>query len=821
MSRAWEAELLALWQRLRAPGGAPGHGDVPSLRTVAARSGYSAGFVSEVLRGRKRPSPESAAAIATALGATGPDVQAARTYAERIRDSPVRREPAPSRVPPARGEPHWPNQVGVVPRPADCWQDRRLVDELASDPPGSPSPEPTCVLTGLGGVGKTQIAAAHARSLLTAGKLDLLVWVNAAHRHGIVAGYAQAASRTPGVDTTDDADAARHFLTWAAGTDRRWLVVLDDLTSPGDAAGLWPPDTGNGRTLVTTRRRDAALAGAGRRIITVRPFTTAESAAYLARKFAADRRRLRGADRLADELGHLPVAMAQAAAYIHDRALSCRQYHERLTARLAKLADLVPEPDALPDDQQVAVGATWSLSVRLADRLRPKGLARPLLETAAFLDPNGIPVGLFEHAAVLAHIVRRRPASGAADVGPGDVIDALTSLQRLNLVAIDQTAAVVRVHALVQRATRDGLSGGQRRGALRAAANALDGLWLATGSGLPPEGLLRLNALALHRHTDEELIRTGVHPLLFRLVTSLGRAGHVTAAVELAQSVNQAASRMLGHEHPDTLATRGDLTFWHGESGAPANAAAAARRLVADCHRVLGPEHRHTLSARHQAAGWVGRAGAPKQAVADLRRLLIDRIRILGPDHPDTLNNRNSLAGWRGYAGDPHGAVAELRAVLADRIRVLGPDHAETLDTRHHLAQWLGETGDPAAAAQAFTTLLHDRRRVLGPGHRDTLATRYRLARWQAAAGRPADALTAMRHLVADCSTLLGSRHPDTLTARAALADLYGHRGHPQLAVATLEAVLADRLAVLEAGHPDIGATRDGLTRWRTAAGER
>ncbi|MFI6128513.1 tetratricopeptide repeat protein [Micromonospora sp. NPDC051141] len=816
MSEAWEAEILVLWQRLRAPAETSGRGAVPSLRAVAARSGYSVGFLSEVLRGRKRPSPDAAAAIAEALGGTAYDVRAARTYAERMRDSPVPRPPAPTRARVHRtGDPHWPCRIGVVPHAADCWQRRPISSELAADSPGTASSEPTSVLTGLGGVGKTQVAVAHALDLWTRGALDMLVWANAAHRHGIVAAYAQAAQFATGADQTDDTEAARRFLAWAASTDRRWLVVLDDLAAPGDIADLWPPNTAHGRTLVTTRRRDAALAHEGRRFITVQPFTPAESMAYLTKKFATAPQRMPGAAQLANDLGHLPVAMGQAAAYIQDRGLTCQEYRRRLTARLAKLADLLPEPDALPDDYHAAVSATWSLSVRLADRLRPKGLARPLLDMAAWLDPNGIPVVLFEHAAVRAYLARRRPT---ADLRTGDASDALGSLHRLNLVTVDDSAAVVRVHALVQRATRDGLGSSWRRHALRAAADALNAIWLDTGGNDIPEEVLHSNALALHRHADDQLVRDGVHPLLFRATTSLGRAGHVAAAVRLAQWLNETASRLLGEDHPDTLAARGDLAFWRGEAGAPSNAAAAAQRLVADCRRALGPRHRQTLNARHHAAGWHGRAGAPQRAVAELSDLLADRIRILGPDDPDTLNNRNSLAGWLGYAGDPRGAVAALRSVLMDRVRILGDDHTDTLDTRHHLAHWLGEAGDPAAAAAAFESLLDDRRRVLGAQHRDTLATRYRLARWRAAAGDSARALRDTQQLVEDCREALGTHHPDTLTTEAALAELYGEQGNPQLAVALLKRVLTDRLAVLERNHPDIARTRERLARWTSAS---
>jgi transcriptional regulator with XRE-family HTH domain len=786
-------------------------------RDVARRSGYSAGYVSEVLRGRKRPSPEAAEAIAQALGGTPNDVQAARTYAERMRDSPVRRPSDRSpKQDPRRRETTWPCRVGVVPAVADCRQARDLSADLARDSPGTEVPEPTRVLTGLGGVGKTQLACSHALDLWERGQLDLLLWANATHDQAIVTAYAQAARAVTGFDDADDAVAARRFLSWAASTDRRWLVVIDDLLAPSTMADLWPPRNGNGRTLITTRRRDAALVGEGRRFITVEPFTPTESVAYLTRKFAGHPERVEGADRLAEELGHLPVALAQAAAYIQDRGLTCNDYRRRLATRLAALADLLPESDALPDGQHVAVSATWSLSVVLADRLRPKGLARPLLEIAAFLDPNGIPLALFESEAVTAYVAARRPAAArSAGLQAAVAGDALGSLHRLNLVTVDQPGAVVRVHALVQRAARDGLNNPERRRAARAAADALGSLWVEAGASRPSEEALRSNALLLYRQAGDHLIRRGVHPLVFRITTSLGRCGQVSAALAHAHQVSDAAARLLGADHPDVLAARGDVAFWQGEAGAPSRAAAAAQRLVDECSQILGPEHRQTLTARHHVAGWHGRAGGPWQAVIEFQELLADRIRILGADDPDTLNNRNSLAGWRGYAGDAEGAVTELRAVLADRTRVLGPDHAETLDTRHHLAKWLGEAGDPAAAAAALSELLMDRQRLVGAEHRDTLATRYRLACWHAADGRIEEAVVEQQQLVEDCLRILGPAHPDTLTVQMALADLHGRRGVPELAVATLEAVLAGQRQVLERDHPSIRRTSQELAKWK------
>ncbi|GIF08888.1 hypothetical protein [Actinoplanes siamensis] len=77
-------------------------------------------------------------------------------------------------------------------------------------------------------------------------------------------------------------------------------------------------------------------------------------------------RLLDDADGLAADLGYLPLALAQAAAYLLDRRLSCAGYRARLADQRRQLADLVPEEGALPDEHQATVAATWALSIDLA-----------------------------------------------------------------------------------------------------------------------------------------------------------------------------------------------------------------------------------------------------------------------------------------------------------------------------------------------------------------------------------------------------------------------------------------------------------------------
>ncbi|HYB37805.1 MAG TPA: tetratricopeptide repeat protein [Mycobacterium sp.] len=74
-------------------------------------------------------------------------------------------------------------------------------------------------------------------------------------------------------------------------------------------------------------------------------------------------------------------------------------------------------------------------------------------------------------------------------------------------------------------------------------------------------------------------------------------------------------------------------------------------RLLTEQQRVLGADHPDTLATRNNLAFWRGEGGDVAGAITEFERLLTDRIRVLGADHPDTLATRNNLAFWRGRGG--------------------------------------------------------------------------------------------------------------------------------------------------------------------------
>ncbi|MFJ6671275.1 tetratricopeptide repeat protein [Actinosynnema sp. NPDC091369] len=686
-------------------------------------------------------------------------------------------------------------RVGVPAMLADGFQAREQA-ELLNRNGGA-----VLVLSGNGGMGKTQLAAHHAAARWADPDLRLAMWVSASTRESVLSSYAEAASRVLGTDFPHPEVAALRLREWLAGSGERWLIVLDDLRHPEHLHELWPPAAERGRVLITTRRRDPSLLRSDRELIEVEVFTPEEASAYLSAKLSRTPHLSPGADELADDLERIPLALAQAVAYLVNRDLTCADYRVRLADRRRTLRDVLPRPDEFTDDHRDVLAATWTLSVELADGLAPVGVAGPVLRVASLLDPAGIPAGLFATAAVTGHLSRAVGREVSAD----DTRDALWCLHRLNLLTWDRASShrEVRMHALVQRAAREAFAAEEQvlHEVADVAAAALDEVWPDVPRDADLMASLRANTAALEAVAETALWASDSRVVLFTAADSLGQAGAVADARDHFSALHTKAERYLGARHADTLALRGKIAQWRGEAGDFAGAATATEQLLRDCLDALGSDHPHTLAARANLALWLGQNGDLAGATATVEEMVHEIDRTLGPDHPDAFMARANLATWRGEAGDALGAVAAFEELAAVEARALGADHPHALVTRVKLSRWLGQAGHPTAVART-EQLLADITRVLGPDHPDTLITRSNLAQCRAKRDGPARVVAEFEELLVDMTRVLGPGHPDTLTARDHLAHWRGESGDTAGAAAAYEELVADCTSVLGADHP-------------------
>jgi tetratricopeptide (TPR) repeat protein len=713
------------------------------------------------------------------------------------------------------GQVTWPVLSGLMPPLADSYTPRTESGLALAD---SLHPGETVVLVtaddaaralgAMGGTGKTQLAAAIAHLLWDQRGVDLLLWVTASSRDAVLTGYAQALRDVGAPDPGQGpAAAASHLLAWLAGTGRPWLAVLDDLADPAVLEGLWPWGA-TGRVMVTTNRPDTALQARSPRVVEVGPFTGRESMNYLSTRLHTDPDQWIGGLDLASDLGFLPIALAQAAALMADAGIDCREYRTRIADRRQRLG-----ADA---GARSAVAATCALALDFADRLPPAGLARPMLALISMLDPNGIPGAVLTSPASCAFLTRSGGAAAAEGAAPVDDMQAraaVHTLGRLGLVAIDTTSAArtVRVHELVQAATRQGLSTAECDQAARAAADAVLEAW--PRRTLPPtfNQALRDCTARLRQVAGVLLWTPECHPVLLRAGRSLDSAGLAGPAITYWRAMVDIGRPTLGAAHAHTIFACNRLAAACDTAGRPMDAIPLYERVLAERERGLGPAHPDTLNARNSLARTYRAAGRAGDAIRLAERALADCEHAQGPAHPDTLTTRSELAHAYLSAGLRDEAVTVFERTLSGREEVFGPRHPETMTARANLADAYQAAGRLTAAVPLFERTLADREQVQGRDHPDTLTARSSLAAAYRAADRLRDAIGVYKHAIADRERVQGPDHPDTLTARSSLADTYRRARKFKDALPLYERTLADRERVQGPDHPDTIAARGGL----------
>ena len=670
--------------------------------------------------------------------------------------------------------------------------------------------EPRTVLTGMRGSGKTQLAAAIAARCEEEG-WPLVAWIHAASRKQIIADLYELALRT-GIDAPNSIPLeviVRRLMDHLRSADgSNSLFVFDNVENPNDLRDLIPESTGVRTLITTTRHLDWDDLGWLR--FTVGAFDREQSITLLCERTVDTHRE--AADRIADALGDLPVAIAQAAATAKQGGYTLSGYLDRLSHHPLESSISPLEGDDYPNAVDIALLMAYE---QVLEQLRTKHpqqerIAVSLLDTLSLLAASGVPT----------HWLLRLDSDSDA---VRDTLSFLKSVAILQESSDGNKTIIPRLQGHVYRETY--LNDQKKLGEARTcAATLLSGI-----------DIDRLENVEQRRHETHHLIEQLLsvtsqdysHSLFsepqvssklaetLQYATSLGMS---QLALTLTDSVTQACDA-LGPHHPDTLASRNNLAGTYRASGRLDKAIAMYKQTLEDSTRILGTDHPSTLASRDDLAAAYRAAGRLDEAIPLYERIFDDVMRILGPDDLGILTSRLNLADVYRDASRLDDAIAMYKQNLQDSARILGPHHPRTLASRNHLAGTCRDVGRLDEAIPLYEQYLKDLTRILGPDHPGTLASRHSLAGAYQDAGRLHDAITLFEQNLDDFTRILGPDHPDTFTSRSTLAGAYQAAGRLHDAITLHRQTLKDSTRSLGPHHPHTLTSRHNLAETYRAAG--
>ena len=578
-------------------------------------------------------------------------------------------------------------------------------------------PVAVVAVRGLGGIGKSQLALEYAHRIAANASCSLVWWVRADSPVSLVNDLAALA---PVLDLHAPADTPPGDLVPIVLAQLRarsdWLVVFDNAENPDTLRAVLPG--GSGQRLITSRYR--AWSGLAEQI-DLDPFDRAESVNYLTER--TRRTEPDAADALAAELGDLPLALAQAAAYIDSHGIGIAQYvtvyREHASAKILREAGL--EQGEYPH----SVAATWLLHLRDLERDEPAGL--DVLRFCAFLEPDEIDLDvLFTHPQTLPTALRRAWAD------PLRRIETIGALAATGLIAPLDTFRI-RVHRLVQAVTRDQLDSAGIAKWTRIVVQVLAGAF-------PPEPWHydtwpTCAALAPHVQSavDHAAPFTDLAPYSAALLASMGSYFRATARLDQAHTSLQRGLAIFeaayGADHHFVARTLTNLGLVQHALGDVDRALISQRRALEIKQAAYGPDHPE-VAITLTNLGIVQRAlGELDQAGASLRRALEIKQAAYGPDHPEVATTLANLGLVQHALGELDRALVSQRRALEIRQYIYGPDHPDVATALNNLGLLYRDLGDLNHARASLQRALSIFEATYGPDHPHTAKARLSLAK--------------------------------------------------------------------------------------------
>jgi tetratricopeptide (TPR) repeat protein len=648
-------------------------------------------------------------------------------------------------------------------------------------------------VTGLGGVGKSQLA--HEYAYRFKAEYQAVWWMRAEDPATILTDLHALAQtvKAPGHDAQEAevaADAGRRWLESQSG----WLCIFDNAADP-ELIQRWFPRGGAGHVLLTSRHsRWAGLAQS----IPVGVLPEREAVALLVQLSGPDTDPA-DALALAQDVGCLPLALVQAAFTTTSAGYGLARYRELFRQRRLELMGR----DA-PLDHEHSVAATVSLAVEAAARKAPA--AADLLAFLSVFAPDDIPEGvLTSDPDSLPH------ALAALADDPLALADALAALRVQAL--IERADDGLSIHRLVQDLTFDRLVPVRRSIQLDAAARSLCNLLPVNPSD--PTEWLKLERLSPHAVSvqlragsvaaDSEAVAT-LCDEVGRSYASRARHPDATRLLSRAFAIRE---RILGEDHRLTLLTAASWASSLEETDEHALAIGLYERALPGLRASLGPESPEVIGVMNNYAHALFSSGAYVQARSVYRDTLALAERTLEPRHPARVAVNNNFAQLLRAVGEYAEARMRYEELLGDASPSLGS--IDTAAVMNNIAGLLIAEGEFARARAWYSQALALLESNVGAEHPLVGTTLNNLASAVEGEGNAAEAEVLYRRSLSIAQRTQGASHSATSKVLSNLARLLKSNGSLSEATVMYEEALAISERALGSGHPQVATQLNNL----------
>jgi len=628
-------------------------------------------------------------------------------------------------------------------------------------------------VTGLGGIGKTQLAAeyVHRYACRYSGGV---YWLNMEDKENIPNEIALCGGieglNLEGFDQYGLPDQVKLVQrVWEEKKPR--LLVFDNVEDPATVE-QWKPKSGGARVLITSRFDRDWPSSMGVEKLALDTLPRPKSLDLLlggrpeTREVEAE---MKAAEAVCDLLGDLPLALHLAAEYLttYKNEVSLVEYEKELRSQPVleneALVDFVDDPSPTRHIQNIA--ATFEVSYKkLKKKKKIDKLAAKLFHMAGHFAPTSI---------------SRELLGTTVELDAGDskdrraMADALNRLISLGLVREEKGGRLLMHRLLREFALNRPPSGMTFDECAHTFEKAVfDFSKEVNASGLPARLASELEHL---RHAAQNADARNSNTVS-GLLDSLGRHLEVVAdyagAKRNHEMALEIAEKTLGPEHPSVATSLNNLGLVLHALGDIKGAKKNYERAIDIYTNHLGNEHPHFATSLNNLGNVLWDMGDFKAAKKNHERALEIREKTLGSEHPDVAQNLNNLGVVLKEMEDLEGTKKNFERALEIRKKTLGPEHPNVATHLNNVGGLLQEMGDIEGAKKNIERALEIGEKTLGPEHPNVAATIWWLGTLLEESGDKKGAREKYERAHRILEKSLGADHPRTLEVRRDLETL-------------------------------------------------